>query len=171
MAEISWLLHHPMSDKELRDYWARQMRKAVKGRNKAQEEGNEGAYAAWDDLYNYAKSKMDAIDALTATVHVDWAVNNLKNIPVLGGILGSITGRAAGGPVKRGMPYLGENRRPEVFVPESDGHIDPNVGGMSGRLEIVVRDPDGGLARAGISTTALAGEIATATQARRRWRS
>lgn len=37
---------------------------------------------------------------------------------------GAIPARAGGGPVEEGMPYMvGENRRPELFVPNSDGHI------------------------------------------------
>jgi hypothetical protein len=45
-----------------------------------------------------------------------------------------LKGRAAGGPVRRGEAYIVGERRPEVFVPETDGQIIPSVnraGGMS----------------------------------------
>ena len=35
-------------------------------------------------------------------------------------------GRAAGGPVKRGQPYIIGERGPELFVPKSHGFISPN---------------------------------------------
>lgn len=39
-----------------------------------------------------------------------------------------LTGRAAGGPVTKGVPYIVGENRPEVFVPESNGRIAPSVG-------------------------------------------
>lgn len=38
-----------------------------------------------------------------------------------------ISGRAAGGPVQAGVPYLVGERRTEVFVPNVSGHIEPSV--------------------------------------------
>lgn len=35
--------------------------------------------------------------------------------------------RAGGGPVKKGMPYIVGEKRPEVFVPKQDGQIMPSV--------------------------------------------
>lgn len=45
----------------------------------------------------------------------------------------SITGRAVGGPVSRGTPYVVGERGPELFVPNSSGSIVPNnrMGGMT----------------------------------------
>jgi hypothetical protein len=40
--------------------------------------------------------------------------------------------RAMGGPVRRGMSYIVGERRPELFVPNSDGYVHPRVGGGSG---------------------------------------
>lgn len=39
--------------------------------------------------------------------------------------------RAAGGPVTAGQPYVVGEKRPELFVPSSNGSILPNVGGQS----------------------------------------
>ncbi len=35
--------------------------------------------------------------------------------------------REFGGPVRAGHPYIVGERRPEVFVPKQDGHIEPQV--------------------------------------------
>lgn len=45
----------------------------------------------------------------------------------------AITGRASGGPVSRGTPYIVGERGPELFVPNSSGSIVPNnrMGGMT----------------------------------------
>lgn len=46
-----------------------------------------------------------------------------------GGLLKGITGKAAGGPVMGGTPYLVGERGPELFVPRSSGTIMPNGAG------------------------------------------
>jgi uncharacterized protein YukE len=45
----------------------------------------------------------------------------------LGGILSGSNHRAAGGPVKRGHSYIVGEERPELFTPDSDGTIIPDV--------------------------------------------
>lgn len=55
-------------------------------------------------------------------------------------------GRAAGGGVRAGTPYLVGERRPEIFVPESAGRIVPNArgaGGGGGIGKVVVVDQRG----------------------------
>lgn len=48
---------------------------------------------------------------------------------LLGGQFPGLPGRASGGPVMAGMPYMvGENRRPELFIPNTSGRIMPNMG-------------------------------------------
>lgn len=41
--------------------------------------------------------------------------------------LSGIPGRAGGGPVRKGQPYVVGERRPELFVPDSNGNIIPRV--------------------------------------------
>lgn len=62
---------------------------------------------------------------------------------VLGGLLG-LPGRATGGPVSQGRPYLVGERGPEVFVPGSSGRIE-NVGGggRDVRVSIALHAPAG----------------------------
>ncbi|HXI15712.1 MAG TPA: phage tail tape measure protein, partial [Chloroflexota bacterium] len=43
-----------------------------------------------------------------------------------------VPGRAAGGPVLAGMPYIVGERRPELFVPREPGYILPSVPSMAG---------------------------------------
>jgi phage-related minor tail protein len=53
---------------------------------------------------------------------------------LLGGLLGAIgaPGRATGGSVSHGSPYLVGERGPELFIPEGAGRIDP-IGATSSR--------------------------------------
>lgn len=48
---------------------------------------------------------------------------------IMGAISGFIGGRANGGPVMAGAPYIVGERGPEFFVPNSSGRIVPNGGG------------------------------------------
>lgn len=51
----------------------------------------------------------------------------------LGSIIGSLLGRASGGPVANGQPYIVGERGPELFVPGASGNIVPNhaMGGIT----------------------------------------
>ena len=53
-------------------------------------------------------------------------------LPTGGGGGASIPGRAIGGPVTAGRPYIVGERRPELFVPNVSGRIVPRVPDMSG---------------------------------------
>lgn len=46
--------------------------------------------------------------------------------------IGPLPGRATGGPVSAGQPYIVGEKRPEVFVPDRSGVILPKVPGMGG---------------------------------------
>ena len=49
----------------------------------------------------------------------------------IGGAFLSLFGRAGGGHVSGGRPYLVGERGPEIYIPNTDGRIAPNVGGGS----------------------------------------
>jgi hypothetical protein len=52
----------------------------------------------------------------------------------IGGVGSGISARAGGGPVRAGSPYIVGERRPELFVPNQNGRIEPSVpsgGGVS----------------------------------------
>jgi tape measure domain-containing protein len=59
--------------------------------------------------------------------------------------LGSIAGKASGGPVSGGTPYVVGEKGPELFIPKSSGHIVPNHK-MGGGTTIVmnITTPDAG---------------------------
>ena len=61
----------------------------------------------------------------------------VKNVPVVGGIANAaagLFGRAQGGPVMAGTPYMVGERGPEAFIPNVGGRIIPNGGGMGGGM-------------------------------------
>ena len=56
--------------------------------------------------------------------------NLLESVPGVGPLARAIPdGRAAGGPVSRGKPYVVGEEGPELFTPSRDGRIIPNGGG------------------------------------------
>ncbi len=63
---------------------------------------------------------------------------------ILGSVLGA-PGRATGGPVSPGRPYLVGERGPELFVPTSSGAVAANGGGSARdvRISIAVNAPAG----------------------------
>lgn len=62
---------------------------------------------------------------------------------LLGALLGA-PGRATGGPVAPGRPYLVGERGPELFVPTASGRIEPGrVGARDIRISIAVSAPAG----------------------------
>jgi len=63
-------------------------------------------------------------------------------IPGLGNLIGAIfglPGRATGGPVSPGRPYLVGERGPEMFVPTSAGQIDAGAGGGARSVNVSIR--------------------------------
>jgi phage-related minor tail protein len=59
-------------------------------------------------------------------------------------------GRATGGPVSPGRPYVVGERGPELFVPTASGRVEtgPGVGGRDVRLSITINAPAGAEPRA-----------------------
>ena len=82
----------------------------------------------FDDLKKVAISALSEIAA--ASMRSMFASAGPSGGGLLGGLLGSLLGgtsgppgRATGGPVNQGRPYLVGERGPEVFVPSSGGRI------------------------------------------------
>lgn len=57
--------------------------------------------------------------------------------------LGSIFGRAGGGDVSAGRPYIVGEQRPELFVPRTNGTIIPSLEGMGTQVNINISAMDG----------------------------
>ncbi len=66
-------------------------------------------------------------------------IGGLKGLPGIGGLNGSVSFRAAGGPVSAGRPYVVGEKRPELFVPSQSGMILPGLPG-AGRGQKVVNN-------------------------------
>lgn len=106
-----------------------------------------GLRIAWEGFKNFWISLWDAIkDAVTSAWNwisdkvnaivsmVSNAINAVKNLPssagsVISNVVGKVTGRAVGGPVAAGTPYVVGERGPELFIPRMAGSIVPNGGG------------------------------------------
>ena len=93
-----------------------------------------GAKSFGEAIKDMAKS---VIDSLIKMMVQYWLVQPLFN--AIGGALGmpttgGATGKAIGGSVQSGQPYMVGERGPEMFVPNSQGSIVPNnrMGGGSG---------------------------------------
>ncbi|MGN3974444.1 tail tape measure protein [Tsuneonella sp. SYSU-LHT278] len=89
----------------------------------------------FDDLKRIALSTLDQIAAQALHLGFDKLFGG-GTAPSgglgggIGGILGSllgIPGRATGGPVSPGRPYLVGERGPEMFVPTSAGRVEPGA--------------------------------------------
>jgi len=61
----------------------------------------------------------------------------------LAGLLSGLPGRATGGSVDSGRPYVVGERGPEVFVPSSAGRIEPNQGSRTVQISLNVSSPQG----------------------------
>lgn len=95
-------------------------------------------------LVDGSKNIVDAIAAMAKQIIADFvriiakavivrAILGAVGVPVTGPILSlaSIPGRASGGPVNAGQPYLVGERGPEIIVPNQSGQVIPNGGGAA----------------------------------------
>lgn len=94
-----------------------------------------GAEAAISDFVKQAIRDLARLAVRMAAVRLIGSV-----IPGAGGVLalGGIPGRASGGPVTRGQPYIVGERGPELFVPPQSGGIVPNHSLRSGGQSLEV---------------------------------
>jgi len=114
-----------------------------------------GSGALYDNLVSLGGSILTALAAGLGSV-ASWAYNNIVQ-PIIdavssidiGGMLSGLNpfggGRADGGPVTGGTPYIVGERGPELFVPNSSGAIIPNEA-MGARVRIdsvVINAPTG----------------------------
>jgi hypothetical protein len=84
------------------------------------------------------KARLDALHPVTIEVKVKVPVMPKGVLTAAGeaawksSFVNFLPGRASGGPVAAGVPYIVGERRAEVFVPETNGTILPRVGGGGG---------------------------------------
>jgi hypothetical protein len=70
-------------------------------------------------------SKFEAMKAAAVSAY-NAGKNALQSIPGVGAITSILPGKASGGPVQSGQPYVVGEKGPELFVPDSSGTIIPN---------------------------------------------
>jgi NADH:ubiquinone oxidoreductase subunit E len=86
------------------------------------------AQAAWQEADRITASIANIPDTKTSTI--DIITNHFSNV-----IGASGGGRAAGGPVTGGTPYMVGERGPEMFVPGQSGNIVPNNALNNGAID------------------------------------
>jgi phage-related minor tail protein len=111
----------------------------------------------FEDLKRVALSAMAEIAAASIRTGLGALLGGRGAGGTIGALLGAIgglPGRAVGGPVAPGRPYLVGERGPELFVPTASGRVE-TMGGGQGAREV----------RVSISINAAAGEQAGALRA------
>ncbi|WP_017672459.1 hypothetical protein [Blastomonas sp. AAP53] len=98
----------------------------------------------FDDLKRIALAVMEEIAAAAISkglAAIGLGGSGSGGIPpavsLLSGLLG-LPGRATGGPVSTGRPYLVGERGPELFVPNGFGRIEPRGGGGARDVRIAI---------------------------------
>ena len=97
----------------------------------------------FEDLRRIALSVIDQIasQALTNLLGSGGSGGGIASFLNLGGLIGSILGlpgRATGGPVAPGRPFLVGERGPELFVPTSAGRVEPLTAARGRDIRITV---------------------------------
>jgi hypothetical protein len=93
------------------------------------------AKGAADKLQNVANKAANIKNGINdipshKDVNVNFHVNGAGKVRLANGVqvdVGQFKARASGGPVRAGEPYIVGERRPELFVPETNGTIVPRV--------------------------------------------
>lgn len=98
-----------------------------------------GGENASDVIKNLAQSLLQA--ATQAALFGQGPFASLFNTAGSGGLLGKlfgqVPGRASGGPVSAGKPYIVGERAPELFVPSQSGSIVPKIRGGGGNFTLI----------------------------------
>ena len=107
----------------------------------------------WGNLADTVKKAIDRMVANMLAAKIQMALfGDMGSTPagktpsstgLLGGLFGSIFGmRESGGPVKAGMPYIVGEKRPEVFIPPTDGYVAPDASALGGQTYITIQAVD-----------------------------
>ena len=92
------------------------------------------------EIKTFANALNLIVDAFKAIV--EWGAKAAQYMGgKIGGAISSVTsfisGRASGGPVSSGTPYMVGERGPELFIPSGSGNIMPN-GSLGGGITVIV---------------------------------
>jgi hypothetical protein len=129
MGDIMWSLEHPLTEANLKKKYHDAIHGGTVAMNRALKEGNAAALAKATKFVHDMQVELNKLS------DADWAMWLTGQVKA-GRPKGELRpGRAAGGPVTRGMPYIVGERRPELFVPDSSGTILPSVP-SAGRMDV-----------------------------------
>lgn len=176
--DLAWQTKHPFAEEDYEDWLKRRAKAAMRKANKAAEEGRPGIAAQYRGLAAEIRAEIDSLPThaanaqaaiLRAFAAVKAAIARVPQITAIPGlpfdILAGLPGMASGGFAPVGMPYWVGEHGPELRWDAQPGYIMSAAdsaavaSGMHSTLEVIVRDPDGGIARAGQSPYEWAGHI------------
>lgn len=146
--------------------WDEQEAAALRVRD-AYEQLGDMAAGALDDIIVKGEDAGRVIGQLLLKLAEMIAIQSISGEGAFAGVFGDIFGRASGGPVRRGRPYLVGENGPELMIPSGPGQIVPRGqlggGGMVINLNSTVNAPG-----ANPSTLALMNQMLAARDAQMR---
>lgn len=81
-------------------------------------------------LQAHVQGEQNVINSLRTIAGLQDYIRNSGQVDI--GVSGrGVAGRATGGPVRRGVPYIVGEHRPELFIPNEDGRIIPQLPGVA----------------------------------------
>ena len=108
------------------------MRDSMSDAFKSMIDGTKSAKDAFRDMARAIISKLFDILVVQQLVG-DWSAKTGTGTGIIGGIMGTITGkRAMGGPMTTGKAYMVGERGPEIVVPSRNSHVVSNGSGGGG---------------------------------------
>lgn len=91
-----------------------------------QQAGVDSVYALEDAFLRFAETGKLSIASLAQAILMEFTQAAIRD-SITGPLMGLFDGRASGGPVKAGQPYIVGEKRPELFVPDTNGTILPRI--------------------------------------------
>jgi phage-related minor tail protein len=104
-----------------------------------------GGKIGFDDLRRVAVSALAEIaqSSIRGLLSAAPGSDGGSSIGLLSGLLGGLPGRATGGPVSPGRPYLVGERGPELFVPPGQGRIEQIGRANNVQVNLSISAPQG----------------------------
>lgn len=174
--DLNWQIAHPQKEKEYGEWLQGKFDDAMAKAKQASKDGRPGLEAEWKGVAENIKAEMDKLPSHAARIQRQ-IISSLSSITLsiattinavsqAGERIASIFGpapvipHAATGGYRSGLTWTGE-RGPELVELPRGSYVHPHAESMAmasgshSTVEVIVRDPDGGLARAGVGVADL----------------
>lgn len=174
--DLNWQISHPQKEKEYGEWLQGKFDDAMAKAKQASKDGRPGLEAEWKGVAENIKAEMDKLPSHAARIQRQ-IISSLSSITLsiattinavsqAGERIASVFGpapvipHAATGGYRSGLTWTGE-RGPELVELPRGSYVHPHAESMAmasgshSTVEVVVRDPDGGLARAGVGVADL----------------